>query len=458
MIHGKTRRQRLDDDLILFPPRPWRMNIPFKDYRFRVEDIIPAFSGMIGKVALVAAFALAWTAGLNIADPEFVTESVRLEIVIGSLLTIIFCATLNPHAAPPGTLAPLIPIVPLMARSGVHPFALGILIGVFGLILSAFGSFEKLIRINGQGTKGGIILLFGFMGISSSLTSLKEWADNTPAPDVFVLLIIAGLIIYMLLAKLSLKWLMIPVCAAAAVILSALFGLFPAFQTGIGVPIIDPNHWWTQKWGIGWGFTMQNFINALPYALLAVVMWPIDALAVTSIQECHYPKKAMPVMELNATYSLVSVRNILGTVLGGSQIASVWRSFLIPLAVVRRPIGASALILGILGIGCGLFGYPIDVAVFPPLLWLVLIFGVYIPLLEVGVSCIKNSYSAQTAAVCIIGGLAVSPVLGWMLSVSIENFGIIKDPRNSRAISKQDKVITAVLVLTVSVVMAFSYF
>ncbi len=457
MNQKKTRRQILAEDLVSYSPRPWRVNIPFRDYKFRVEDLIPAFSGMIGKVALVAAFALAWTVGLNIADPSFVAESVRLEIVLGSLLTFVFCAVLNPYAAPPGTLAPLIPMVPLMVRSGVHPLVLGILIGAFGLILSAFRYFDKLVRINGQGTKGGIILLFGFLGISSSLTSLKSWADSTQTPDVFAVLIIGGIVFYMLLARYSLKWLVIPVCAAAAVIITAVFGLFPAFQTGIGLPIINPDHWWTEKWGVGWGLTIKNIMNALPFALLAVVMWPIDALAVTSIQECHYPEKAMPVMKLNASYLLVSVRNLLASVLGGSQIASVWRSFLIPLAVVKRPIGASALVLGILGIACGFLGYPIDVAVFPPLLWLVLIFGIYIPLLEVGISCIKNIYSAQTAAVCIVGGMAVSPVLGWILSVSIENFGIIKDPDCCRKLSRKDKTITAVLVMTVATVMVFSY-
>lgn len=47
---GKINRQQLlDDDLKAYGPKKWRINIPFKDYRFRVEDIVPALSGAIGK-------------------------------------------------------------------------------------------------------------------------------------------------------------------------------------------------------------------------------------------------------------------------------------------------------------------------------------------------------------------------------------------------------------------------
>ena len=51
-----------------------------------------------------------------------------MELVFAGFLTIIFCAILNPYAGPQGTLAPLIPMVPIMAAAGVHPLAFGILV------------------------------------------------------------------------------------------------------------------------------------------------------------------------------------------------------------------------------------------------------------------------------------------------------------------------------------------
>ncbi|MHB8129015.1 MAG: DUF3360 family protein [Mobilitalea sp.] len=109
------------------------------------------------------------------------------------LITILFCAILNPYAGPPGTLAPLIPIIPMMISSGVHPLPLSILVGLIGLVVSAFRFFSKVVEINGKGTKSGIILLFGFLGISSSLDSLRNWADKSKSPEVFVPLIEVGL-------------------------------------------------------------------------------------------------------------------------------------------------------------------------------------------------------------------------------------------------------------------------
>lgn len=444
MRKGKNRQDMLTEDLISYHPKQWRINIPFRDYTIRFEDIIPAFSGVIGKISLIAAFAVAWSVGLNLADPTFVTENVRLEIVLASVLTLLFCAILNPFAGPPGTLAPLIPIIPAMIASGVHPFPLSILISITGLVISAYRYFSKLVEINGPGTKSGIILLFGLLGVTSSVGNLKEWAEKIKEPGMFVILIIVGLILYILSGKLKTKWLIIPACAVLAIVVASLYNIYPVSNTGINLPILNPNKWWNEKWGLGWGLTVNNFIKALPFAILGVVMWPIDALAVKSIQEESYPKEARKdVFDMNATYMIVSLRNLLGGVLGGAQISAVWRSFMIPLGVVKRPIGGSALLLGIFGVSFGILGFPIDVAVFPPLLWMVLIFGIYIPLIEVGLSSIKRAPTAQIAAICIIAGIAVNPVLGWSASIVVENFNIIKDPENERVLSARDRYFSA---------------
>lgn len=450
---NSSRQELLNKDLMSYNPKKWRINIPFRDYNFRVEDLIPALSGAIGKTSLVAAFAVAWSTGFNIQDPSFVTENVRLEIVLASILTILFCAVLNPNIGPPGTLAPLIPMIPVMTASGVHPLPLSILIGLLGLIIAYFKYFSKLVEINGPGSKGGIILLFGFLGISNSLENLRLWADGNNKHVLFILLLVAGLIVYVLLNKFNARWVIIPACAIAAVVVSSLFGLYPEFSTGIGLPIINPDVWWNEKWGLGWGLNAENFIKALPFALLAVVMWPTDALAVKAVQEDNYPKGAHnAVFSMNPTYTVVALRNILGAVLGGTQIAAIWRSFMIPLGIVKRPIGSSALLLGILGIGFGILGFPIDIAVFPPLLWLVLIFGVYVPLIEVGLNTVKSAASAQIAAVSIIAGVAVNPLLGWIASILVENFKIIRDPGSTRTLPPKDLYITAGMVIVTGII------
>ena len=448
----------LNKDLITYNPKEWGINLPLRDYTFRGEDIIPALSGAIGKVSLVAAFAVAWSVGYNIKDPSFVTENVRLEIVLAGILTILFCAILKPNIGPPGTLAPLIPIIPLMIASGVHPLPLGILIGLIGLVISVFRYFSKLVDITGPGTKGGIILLFGFQGIRSSLENLKGWTDVNKSPELFVLLLASGLVSYVLLNRFNAKWAIIPVCSIVALAISSLFGIYPELNTGIGFPIIDPDVWWNEKWGLGWGLNAENFIKALPFALLAVMMWPIDALPVKAIQDDNYPKEAQKAKFcMNSTYIVVSLRNILGAILGGAQIAAIWRSFMIPLGIVKRPIGSSALLLGVLSVSFGVLGFPIDIAIFPPLLWLVLIFGIFIPLIEVGVNTVKNSASAQIAAVCIIAGIAVSPVLGWIASILVENFRIIRDPESTIILPSKDLYMTAGLVIVTIITYSLTF-
>lgn len=100
---------------------------------------------------------------------------------------------------------------------------------------------------------------------------------------------------------------------------------------------------------------------------------------------------------------------------------------MIPLSIVRRPIGGSAFLLTIVGIVVGILGFPIDIVVFPPLIGLVLLFGIYIPLIEVGLNTINTPVQTQIAALSIVAGLAVNPVIGWVIAIFIENLGIIKD-------------------------------
>ena len=67
------RQEVLRKELIAYSPKKWAVNIPGKHYAFKIEDWIPALSGAIGKVALLAAFSVAWAKGLGIVHPDFVT-------------------------------------------------------------------------------------------------------------------------------------------------------------------------------------------------------------------------------------------------------------------------------------------------------------------------------------------------------------------------------------------------
>ena len=159
MIQKKERVELLEEELSAYTPKPWRLNLPVRDYPLRGVDMIPAMAGAIGKTALVAAFAMAWSVGLGIRDPTFVVENVRLELVVGGSLTLLFSAFLNPTVSPPGTFALLIPLIPLMISAGVHPLPFAILVSLAGIGFSGSNIFSKFIKLNGTGTRTGMLLL-----------------------------------------------------------------------------------------------------------------------------------------------------------------------------------------------------------------------------------------------------------------------------------------------------------
>lgn len=453
MIGNNKKLEVMEDELINYCPKRNKLNFPAVNYSLRLKDLIPALSGIIGKTALVAAFAMAWMKGLGITNPSFVTENVRLEIIIGSIACILFTSFLNPYAAPPGTLAPLIPLVPLMASLGVHPLIHGLFIGVLGLILSSMNYFNKIAELNGTAARAGVTLLFGIMGILSSVDSITKWA-TAKSNTMHILLIASGVFVYLLLTRIKCKWLMIPAAAVIGFIVPAMYGVLPQINTAPALPIINPRTWWVDLWGIGWGIEGINFVKALPFALLAVMMWPTDAVALRVIQESNYgPKAKRSLFEMNSTFAFVSIRNIIGCLFGGAQTSAIWRSFMIPLSIVRRPIGGSSFFLGVFGIAFALLGFPIDIAVYPPILGLVLLFGIFLPLTEVGLSTLKTPAQVQIASLCVIAGLSINPVIGWAIALAAENLNIIKDQENSVKMNREKIIMTIV----VSVVTSISY-
>lgn len=60
----ESREQYLEHELQIMAPKRWRPNLPFKDYRFEVEDTIPAMAATIGKVVMVGAIAATFAGAL----------------------------------------------------------------------------------------------------------------------------------------------------------------------------------------------------------------------------------------------------------------------------------------------------------------------------------------------------------------------------------------------------------
>ena len=132
----KNREEYLEHELTIMKFRRWRINLPFRDYNVELEDLVPALAATIGKVVMVTAMVAAFAVQFGLSH-DFIAENVRFELLIGGgLFVILFSAILNPKANLPGTHGPLIPLIPIIALAGGHPLALGILIGVFGILLS----------------------------------------------------------------------------------------------------------------------------------------------------------------------------------------------------------------------------------------------------------------------------------------------------------------------------------
>lgn len=76
-----SREQYLEHELQIMAPKRWRPNLPFKDYRFELEDTIPAMAATIGKVVMVGAIAATFAGALGLNE-GFVLENVRYELLI----------------------------------------------------------------------------------------------------------------------------------------------------------------------------------------------------------------------------------------------------------------------------------------------------------------------------------------------------------------------------------------
>ncbi len=388
---------------------------------------------------------------------DFAIEVARVEMLIPALLFCVLASGfVNPRANLAGNHGPMIPMIAGIALAGAHPLALAILIGVFGLLLSYLKGGSKLVNLTSQGVAGGLLVYLGFTGSMSQIGEVQKWANGLEGEMGYVGLIVlfATIVLYAVLAKLGKRWLAIPLCAVTGLVIALMCGagFDLVFETQVGLPNLNPVYWWGSQehgWMLGLP-NLQQFIASLPFAILAVAMWSPDFLGHRIFQELNYPNKTDKVlMDVDDTMTVCSVRQMVGTAVGGGNITSSWGTYMIPAAIAKRPIPAGAIVLGVLVMTIAVLGFPMDVAVWPPVMRVALLVGVSLPLLEAGMQMIKDAKDSQSAGICVFAAMVTNPVLAWALTMALDNNGLIGDKERPKALSYIDRVIIPVSVLLI---------
>ena len=265
----KTREEYLEHELQIMAPKRWRPNLPFRDYRFEIEDTIPAMAATIGKIVMVGAIAATFAGSLGL-DEGFILENVRYELLIVSLFIILFSGFLLPTANLAGTHGPLIPLIPIVVAAGGHPMAFGLLIGIFGLLLAINKGGSMLANLTSKGVCGGLLLYLGFVGTISQVKKLFAWADGIGMSHIAFIVIFCTIILYALLEHWRKRWLAVPLSCLLGGSLAFVLGAPFEFQTGAGLPNMNPMYWWGENTGWMLGLpTLESFIVVLPFAILS---------------------------------------------------------------------------------------------------------------------------------------------------------------------------------------------
>ena len=438
-----SREAYLEHELAIMAPRRWRLNLPGRDYSFEVEDLTPAIAGTIGKVVMTTAIVTVFATGYGLSA-EFIVENVRFEMLIAAVFFVILLSGMFvPTANLAGCHGPLIPLIPLIVLSGGHPLALGIMVGAFGLLLGLTKGGSTLVNLTGDGVRGGLLIYLGMVGLIGQMDALRGWSENAGNGAIFLAVMLITVLTYAGLIRINKRWLAIPLCSLIALVVALAMGAPFTFVTEPGIPNLNPFFWWGADtgWMLGWP-DLAHFIAVLPFAVLAVSMWPPDFLGHRVFQEQNYPAGSERVlMNVDDTMTVSSLRQIVGSVFGGGNLASSWGTYMIPAAIAKRPIPAGAVLTGILCMLFVIVGYPMDIAAWAPVLRVALIVGVFVPLLEVGAQLIKTTTQAQSGGLCIIGSALVNPVFGWSLALLLTNTGLVGDNERSAHLPKAKRLL-----------------
>jgi hypothetical protein len=452
----ESRDAYLNRELQIMQPKRWRANLPFRDYRFEYEDTIPAMAATIGKVVMVGAIAATFAGPLGLGE-AFVLENVRYELLIVSFFIIVFSGFFLPTANLAGTHGPLIPLIPIVVAAGGHPMAFGLLIGAFGLLLAVSKGGSLLANLTSKGVCGGLLLYLGFIGTTSQVKNLFAWAEGIGMSHIAFIVILLTIILYAVLENFNKRWLAVPLsCLLGGGVAFALGAPFE-FQTGPGLPHMSPAYWWGSDTGWKLGLpTVESFVVVLPFAVLAVAMWSPDFLGHQVFQKISYPKRTEKVlMDIDDTMVSASVRQVAGSVLGGANFASSWGTYIVPAAIAKRPIPAGAVLTAVFCVIAGLWGYPMDLAIWEPVMCVALIVGVFIPLLEAGMEMTREGKTTQSAAIVVFASALVNPAFGWSITLLLDNLGLIGSKERSANLSKMSRwIIPGVMFVVLTGVMA----
>lgn len=449
-----SRSQYLDHELTIMKPKRWGLNLPGRDFNFAMEDFIPAIAGTIGLTVMCTAVTNAFANAYGL-DQAFIIENVRVDMLVVSILfVIIFSGLFNPRANLPGIHGPMMPLIPLMAVSGTHPLALAALMAVFGIILSISKGGSRLVKVTSQGVAGGLLVYLGAIGTIGQVSAIKKWADGIELGYIGLAVLITNIMLYAFLARMGKRWLAIPVCSLLAAVIALFLGAPFEFTTSPGLPSFNPFYWWGDDTGWKLGLPgVSHFISSLPFAILAVAMWSPDFLGHRIFQEMNYPKKAKNVlMDVDDTMIGCSLRQVTSTFFGSGCITSSWGTYMIPAAIAKRPIPGGAIVCGILSSIVAIAGFPMDIAVWRPVLGIALLVGVYLPLLEAGMEMVHDSKDTQASGICIFSSAVVNPVFGWALTMFLDNNGLIGDKERPKKLSVGDRLVIPGIALAVSTI------
>lgn len=449
-----SRSQYLDHELTIMKPKRWGLNLPGKDFSFALEDFIPAIAGTIGLTVMCTAVTNAFANAYGL-DQAFIIENVRVDMLVVSILfVIIFSGLFNPRANLPGIHGPMMPLIPLMAVSGTHPLALAALMAVFGIILSISKGGSRLVKVTSQGVAGGLLVYLGAIGTIGQVGAIKKWADGIELGYIGLAVLITNIMLYAFLARIGKRWLAIPICSLLAAVIALFLGAPFEFTTSPGLPSFNPFYWWGEDTGWKLGLPgVSHFISSLPFAILAVAMWSPDFLGHRIFQEMNYPKKAKNVlMDVDDTMIGCSLRQVTSAFFGSGCITSSWGTYMIPAAIAKRPIPGGAIVCGVLSSIVAIAGFPMDIAVWRPVLGIALLVGVYLPLLEAGMEMVRDSKDTQASGICIFSSAVVNPVFGWALTMFLDNNGLIGDKERPKKLSVGDRLVIPGLALAISTI------
>ena len=146
-------------------------------------------------------------------------------------------------------------------------------------------------------------------------------------------------------------------------------------------------------------------------------------------------------MNIDDTMVSCAVRQAAGSFLGGANFTSSWGTYIVPASIAKRPIPAGAILTALFCITAGIWGYPMDLAVWQPVLSVALVVGVYIPLLEAGMEMTRKGKTTQSAAIVVFSSALVNPVFGWSLTMLLDNLGLIGCKERSAGLGFVGRVI-----------------